>query len=103
MYFPYIAFGLLAMTIIFSFVVVLKILKILSQTHGTYTRDVIQLKTNDKVNELGFKTQVVVCVTGTVSNSQTAAQITYDINEALKDIIKDMDVDVKVSGVVAKV
>jgi len=96
MYLPEMAFGLLAMTIIFSFIAVLKILKILSKTHSTYTRDVMQLKTNDEINELGFKTQVVVHVTGTVRNSETAAQITHDINEALKDIIKDMDVNVKV-------
>ena len=96
MYLPEMAFGLLAMTIVFSFVAVLKILKILSETHSTYTRDVMQLKTNDEINELGFKTQVVVHVTGTVRNSESAAQITHDINEALKDIIKDMDVNVKV-------
>jgi hypothetical protein len=90
------AFGLLGMIIFFSFVVVMRILSILSRTHIRHAKDAIQLKTNEKINDLGFKTQVVVHVTGSVKNSETAAQITHDIEAALKDIIKDIDVSVKV-------
>lgn len=91
-----IAFGLLGMIIFFSFIVVMKLLGILSRTHIRHTKDVTQLKTHEKINDLNFKTQVVVHVTGSVKNSESAAQITHDIELALKDIIKDMDVSVKV-------
>jgi xanthosine utilization system XapX-like protein len=90
------AFGLLGMIIFFSFIVVMKLLGILSRTHIRHIRDVVQLKNNEQVNDLKFKTQVVVHVTGSVKNSESAAQITNDIEEALKDIIKDIDVNVKV-------
>jgi predicted Holliday junction resolvase-like endonuclease len=90
------AFGLLGMIIFFSFIVVMKVLGILSRAHIRHIRDVVQLKNHEKVNDLKFKTQVVVHVTGSVKNSESAAQITNDIEEALKDIIKDIDVSVKV-------
>jgi hypothetical protein len=93
---PEMVFGSLAMIILSSFVIVMKLLGLLSRTHIRHTRDVTQLKTHEKINDLNLKTQVVVHVTGSVKNSESAAQITHDIEAALKNIIKDIDVTVKV-------
>ena len=87
---------LLVIAILFLTIVLIKILKVLSNTQISCAKGIMKMDSNDEVSNSVCETDVTVYVTGTIDDDKTPVQITREVEQLLSKTIKDIKVRVKI-------